>query len=124
MQVACRELGYTDGYYFQGNRIYNPASGPFWMGNVNCLGHEMSIWNCPHISFPDLDCFEEDHAELFCSNTGLFHVYFPALALRMSADTHRHSEFQGERGHFKEFTVLEIVEKGVYFVINLGEIIK
>ncbi len=50
------------------------------------------------------------------------------LALRMSADTHRHSEIQGERGyflvHFNDFTVFEIVEKGGYFVNNLREIIK
>ncbi len=37
-------------------------------------------------------------------------------ALRMSADMHRRSEFQGKRryflGHFMDFVVLEIVEKG------------
>ncbi len=36
--------------------------------------------------------------------------------LRISADMHRSSEFQGERGYFlghsTEFAVLEIVEKG------------
>ncbi len=52
----------------------------------------------------------------------------PVLALRMSVDTHRRSEFQGERGyflgHFTDFTVLEIVEKGGYFVNSLREIIK
>ncbi len=42
----------------------------------------------------------------------------------MSVDTHRRSEFQGEReyflGHFKD----REVEKGGYFVNNLREIIK
>ncbi len=55
-------------------------------------------------------------------------VSSPVPALRMSVDMDRRSEFQGERqyflGHFTAFTVLEIVEKGGYFVNNLREIIK
>ncbi len=40
------------------------------------------------------------------------HVHAPVPALRMSADTHRRSEFQGEKGYFLGyFTALEIVEK-------------
>ncbi len=41
----------------------------------------------------------------------------------MSMDTHCHSEFEGERGYFTDFAVVEIVEKGGYFVNNLRKII-
>ncbi len=72
LQVACQELGYTDGYFFEGLRIYNPAGGVHWIGELNCQGHEMSIWNCPHTSFPYLDGKINGNAELFCSNPGMF----------------------------------------------------
>ncbi len=45
----------------------------------------------------------------------------PVPALRMSADMHCRSEFQGERGyflgHFMDFVVLEIVEKGGGYIL-------
>ncbi len=56
-----------------------------------------------------------------CSFTSKVVVFVQAK--RMSVDMHRRSEFQGERGyflgHFTDFAVFEIVEKGGSFVKGL-----
>ncbi|XP_033749618.1 deleted in malignant brain tumors 1 protein-like isoform X1 [Pecten maximus] len=44
--VVCRQMGYRGGAMF-GSRYYSSRT-PIWMSNVNCLGNETNINQCPY----------------------------------------------------------------------------
>lgn len=44
--VVCRQMGYQGGAMF-GARYYSSRT-PIWMSNVNCVGNETNINQCPY----------------------------------------------------------------------------
>ncbi|XP_060067992.1 deleted in malignant brain tumors 1 protein-like [Ylistrum balloti] len=65
-QVACRQLGYKSGTH---RKVYSnelASSIKTWMDNVECLGNETRIQECPFNGWGDENCFHEEDIYLKC----------------------------------------------------------
>ena len=64
-----RMLGYSSG----GATVqswFGPVADTFGMDNVQCIGNETSILDCPHVTVDDCGPFEG--AGVICTNLGMF----------------------------------------------------
>ena len=71
-------LGYSSG----GATVqswFGPVADTFGMDNVQCIGNETSILDCPHVTVDDCGPFEG--AGVICTNLGMF--YFLVRLLEM-----------------------------------------
>ncbi|KPP72982.1 scavenger receptor cysteine-rich type 1 protein M130-like, partial [Scleropages formosus] len=94
--VVCRQLGYAQVVCRQlqcGAAITDPVptflgsgTGPIWLDEVGCKGHEMSLWDCPSVQWGQHDCRHRDDVQVVCSEykdlrlaegcTGQLEVYY------------------------------------------------
>ena len=49
---------------------FGPVADTFGMDNVQCIGNETSILDCPHVTVDDCGPFEG--AGVICTNLGMF----------------------------------------------------
>ena len=67
-KVACRQLGYLSA---QGQILTGPdvpdGTGKIWLDQVNCIGNEMSLFDCNTNNIGDHDCAHEEDAGIICS---------------------------------------------------------
>ena len=63
-RVACRMLGYQDGFYvFWGFRA---GSGTIALDELNCDGGETDLWDCEHDEWGVSDCMHVEDAGIRC----------------------------------------------------------
>ena len=67
-RVACRELGYPDAASAPQSAHFGAGSGQIWLDNVNCVGSEDSIENCPHNGWGSHNCGHHEDASVVCSS--------------------------------------------------------
>ena len=74
-QVVCRQLNYVGGFaynhYVEGD---STASGPYWMTDVSCQGHEASLADCQYQDLGDVkECKSSSYAGVLCiDDEGMF----------------------------------------------------
>ena len=69
LKKLLRMLGYSSG----GATVqswFGPVADTFGMDNVQCIGNETSIFDCPHVTVDDCGPFEG--AGVICTNLGMF----------------------------------------------------
>lgn len=78
-QVVCRQNNYIRGlayshYVEEGKQ----ASGPYWISNVQCQGHEKSLQECQHTPAGSVnECSSFHYAGVFCfDDQGLGFFFF------------------------------------------------
>lgn len=81
--VACKELGYADGFVRRVDRdSIDEQPAPAWLGAVDCAGGEASLAACDNSAFGDVvGC--GDTIRLFCYNEGA-----PLLATACRSPAH------------------------------------
>ncbi|KAJ8035483.1 Neurotrypsin [Holothuria leucospilota] len=70
-EVVCRELGYLHGGAAFRFGYFGQGTGPIWLDNINCVGNEPHLMNCPH----ETDTSEDNHSEdvgVRCAWKGIF----------------------------------------------------
>jgi len=65
--VACRMLGFRTGEAKE-EAHYGRGTGPIWLDELNCRGHESSIYECLHNPIGENDCRHGEDAGVLCSN--------------------------------------------------------
>ena len=65
-QVVCRELGYVKAIAALQSAYYGYGSGQIWLDNVNCVGNEVTISDCPHIGWGNHNCYHGEDASVRC----------------------------------------------------------
>ena len=67
-QVACRQLGYlptAKAQILTGPDVPD-GTGLIWLDQVNCVGIEISLFDCNHNDFGDQDCTHDNDAGVTC----------------------------------------------------------
>ena len=67
-RVVCRELGYSGAVSAHSSAHFGSGSGQIWLDDVNCLGSETSIVNCPHGGWGSHNCGHHEDASVVCSS--------------------------------------------------------
>ena len=66
-QVACRQLGYSSA---QAQILTGPevldGTGQIWLDQVNCVGNEISLFDCDINLIGDHDCSHDKDAGVTC----------------------------------------------------------
>eukprot|EP00731_Ephydatia_muelleri_P036331 Em0237g5a len=66
--VVCSQLGYkAAGVFLYVSSQYGP--GPVWLNNVNCIGVEQQLIDCPVISNNEIYCYHYNDAVVQCTAT-------------------------------------------------------
>jgi len=58
-----------------GNR-YGPGNGTIWLDNVQCIGSETSIADCPHGGLNTHDCFHSEDVSVSCGTSPVHYGNF------------------------------------------------
>ena len=69
--AVCRQLGYASAISAPPMANFGQGRGFIWLDNVNCLGNESSIDECPHPGWGIHDCHHGEDASVVCGGTEL-----------------------------------------------------
>ncbi|KAF6716083.1 Deleted in malignant brain tumors 1 protein [Oryzias melastigma] len=67
--VACREMNCGNAIMIKSKAFFGRGSDTVWMDDVECLGQEKSLADCPHRGFGEHDCDHNEDAGVVCSET-------------------------------------------------------
>ncbi|XP_042202570.1 antigen WC1.1-like, partial [Callorhinchus milii] len=59
--VICRQLNCGSAISIYNSSQYGEGTGPVWINNVQCMGTETHIWNCPHSTVASSSGTSRDH---------------------------------------------------------------
>ena len=61
--VVCRQLGYRGALEVAS---FGAGTGQIWLDELQCVGNETSIEQCPHLGFGIHNCFHSDDVGVKC----------------------------------------------------------
>ena len=64
--VICRAFGFDNGEP-RTHAYFGQGVGPIHWDNLNCTGHERSIFECPHDGWGNHDCRHVEDAGVICT---------------------------------------------------------
>ena len=65
--VVCRMLGYPLAIQAPSEAAYGQGTGPIWLDNVDCSGHENSLNHCFHRGWGNEICIHAEDASVVCA---------------------------------------------------------
>nr|XP_034992637.1 deleted in malignant brain tumors 1 protein-like [Zootoca vivipara] len=69
--VVCGEMGCGNALRVRSEAWFGQASGPIWLGRVNCTGEETSFYECPRGPWGEHNCSHSQDASVECSEVRL-----------------------------------------------------
>ena len=64
--VTCRQLGFTGAKMIKQSAFYGKGTGPILLDDVQCIGDESFIWECPHRGWLVHNCVHSEDAGVEC----------------------------------------------------------
>ncbi|XP_075185911.1 scavenger receptor cysteine-rich type 1 protein M130-like [Anomaloglossus baeobatrachus] len=65
--VVCKQLDCGSAVKGTTGAYYGRGTGDIWLDDVECVGNETYIWNCPSKQFGKTDCGHKEDAGVICS---------------------------------------------------------
>ena len=69
-EVVCRHLNYSRSLGSTSSFVFGRGKGMIWMDEVNCVGNETSLDDCPHAGFGNHNCFHSEDIGVICEGEG------------------------------------------------------
>ncbi|XP_069837914.1 scavenger receptor cysteine-rich domain-containing protein DMBT1-like [Dendropsophus ebraccatus] len=66
-QVVCHQLGCGNALASNGSAAFGPGQGQIILDDVQCIGNEPFLWDCPHRGFTSHNCGHHEDAGVVCS---------------------------------------------------------
>jgi hypothetical protein len=66
-EVACKQLRFLFGNVLPAN-THDAGSGPIWLDDVDCVGTENALSDCPHPGWGQHNCEHSEDVGILCSN--------------------------------------------------------
>ena len=73
--VVCRSLGLAVATSAPSGANFGQGSGPIWLDNINCTGHEISIERCSNNGWGSHNCGHHEDASVICLSKDNTFVY-------------------------------------------------
>ncbi|XP_017282854.1 deleted in malignant brain tumors 1 protein [Kryptolebias marmoratus] len=67
--VTCRELNCGSALSVKFKAFYGRGHDQVWLDDIECIGNEKSLSDCPHRGFGEHDCDHSEDAGVLCSET-------------------------------------------------------
>ena len=64
--VLCRQLGFSGALWTPCCAEYGEGLDPIWLDDVNCMGGEASLLDCPHNEWGENNCGHKEDASIVC----------------------------------------------------------
>ncbi|XP_022087751.1 deleted in malignant brain tumors 1 protein-like [Acanthaster planci] len=66
-EVVCRQLGFYGALASLGSARFGPGSGDILLDNLECVGLESDLFECPHLGVGNHDCHHGEDAGVVCN---------------------------------------------------------
>ncbi|KAM3913971.1 scavenger receptor cysteine-rich domain-containing protein DMBT1 [Leptodactylus fuscus] len=66
-EVVCRQIGCGNATAFNGSAAYGQGEGDIILDDVQCIGNELHLWECPHRGFLSNNCAHSRDVGVVCS---------------------------------------------------------
>ena len=78
--VVCRQLGYSaDNALAFGNGYFGQGNGTIWLDDVQCVGTESYLYQCPAAELGDHNCAHFEDVGIRCGGRKILMAYFCIL---------------------------------------------
>ncbi|XP_075144197.1 scavenger receptor cysteine-rich domain-containing protein DMBT1-like [Leptodactylus fuscus] len=67
-EVVCRQIGCGNATAFNGSAAYGQGEGDIILDDVQCIGNELHLWECPHRGFLSNNCAHSRDVGVVCSD--------------------------------------------------------
>lgn len=68
--VACIQLGFKSSTGVATGATFGEGAGPIHMDDVQCVGNEVNLVQCPHVTSQYGNCGHSEDVGLYCAKTG------------------------------------------------------
>ncbi|XP_028301734.1 deleted in malignant brain tumors 1 protein-like isoform X2 [Gouania willdenowi] len=82
-QVVCLQLGCGRALRALESAAFGEGTGPIWLDNVRCSGHESTLSECSHPGFGDHNCGHGEDASIICEGDEIHTTSGPIPSVRL-----------------------------------------
>ncbi|XP_042202348.1 deleted in malignant brain tumors 1 protein-like [Callorhinchus milii] len=106
--VICRQLNCGSAISVYNSSQYGEGTGPVWLNNVQCVGNETHIWNCPLSTVASTSRTSRD-VGVVCSDHKQLRLVDDGSSCSGTVEVYRHGDWRRVRDQFWDLNDTKVV---------------